>query len=64
MHSGVIKLSRPLPAIGAGLNELIIDQLLELFIGSLHAVALDVSEPLRRQPLTLDALDRYFTMVE
>ncbi|GAA1170405.1 TetR/AcrR family transcriptional regulator [Pseudonocardia alaniniphila] len=61
---GVIKLSRPLPAIGAELNELIIDQQLELFLGGIHAVALDASEPLRRQPLTLDALDRYFRMVE
>jgi len=61
---GVIKLSRPLPVIGAELNELIIDQQLELFLGSLHAVALDASEPLRRQPLTLDELDRYFKMAE
>ncbi len=56
---GVIKLSRPLPVIGGELNELIIDRQLELFLGSLHATALDASEPLRRQPLTLDELDRH-----
>ena len=56
---GVIKLSRPLPVIGAELNELMIDQQLELFLSGLHAVALDASEPLRRQRLTLDELDRY-----
>lgn len=61
---GVIKLSRPLPAIGAELNELIIDRQLELFLGSLHAAALDASEPLRRQPLTLDELDRYLKTAE
>jgi AcrR family transcriptional regulator len=63
MH-GVIKLSRPLPVIGAELNELIIDQQLELFLGGLHAVALDASEPLRRQRLTLDELDRYLKRTE
>src|SRR5262249_25567662 len=41
---GVIKLSRPLPVIGAELNRLIIDQQLELFLGGLHATALDTSE--------------------
>ncbi|PRX91759.1 TetR/AcrR family transcriptional regulator [Allonocardiopsis opalescens] len=56
---GVVKLSRPLPGIGADLNELITDQQLELFLGSLHAVALDAAEPLRRRPLTLDELDRH-----
>jgi AcrR family transcriptional regulator len=61
---GVIKLSRPLPTIGAKLNELIIDRQLELFLGSLHAVALDASEPLRRQPLRLDELDRYLKTTE
>ncbi|MFC7585428.1 hypothetical protein ACFQYP_18090 [Nonomuraea antimicrobica] len=61
---GVIKLSRPLPVIGAELNGLIIDQQLELFLGSLHATALDASEPLRRQPLTLDELDRHLKMAE
>jgi AcrR family transcriptional regulator len=61
---GVIKLSRPLPVIGAELNELMIDQQLELFLGGLHAVALDASEPLRRQRLTLDELDRYLKMAE
>jgi AcrR family transcriptional regulator len=61
---GVIKLSRPLPVIGAELNDLMIDRQLELFLGSLHAVALDASEPLRQQPLTLDELDRYLTMAE
>ncbi len=57
---GAVKLSRPLPMIGAELNELIVDQQLELFLGGLHATALDASTPLRRQPLTLDQLDRYF----
>ncbi|WP_433556439.1 TetR/AcrR family transcriptional regulator [Pseudonocardia xinjiangensis] len=61
---GVIKLSRPLPVIGAELNELLIDQQLELFLGGLHAVALDASEPLRRQRLTLDDLDRYLKRAE
>jgi len=61
---GVIKLSRPLPVIGAELNGLLIDQQLELFLGGLHAVALDASEPLRRQPLTLDELERYLKMAE
>ena len=61
---GVIKLSRPLPVIGAELNELMIDRQLELFLGGLHAVALDASEPLRRQRLTLDELDRYLKRAE
>ena len=61
---GAIKLSRPLPVIGAELNELLIDQQLELFLGGLHAVALDATEPLRRQPLTVDELDRYLKMAE
>ncbi|MFB4285799.1 MULTISPECIES: TetR/AcrR family transcriptional regulator [unclassified Nonomuraea] len=61
---GVIKLSRPLPVIGTELNELITGQQLELFLGSLHATALDASEPLRRQPLTLDELDRHLKMAE
>lgn len=56
---GIIKLSRPLPVIGAELNAVLIDQQLELFLGGLHATALDASEPLRRQRLTLDELDRY-----
>jgi hypothetical protein len=61
---GVIKLSRPLPVIGAELNALMIDQQLELFLGGLHAVALDASEPLRLQRLTLDELDRHLKMSE
>ncbi|MFI6901779.1 TetR/AcrR family transcriptional regulator [Nonomuraea sp. NPDC050394] len=61
---GVIKLSRPLPVIGAELNELITARQLELFLGSLHATALDASEPLRRQPLTLDELDRHLGTTE
>lgn len=56
---GVIKLSRPLPVIGAELNQLLIAQQLELFLGGLHAVALDSSEPLTRRRLTTDELDRY-----
>jgi AcrR family transcriptional regulator len=62
--SSIIKLSRPLPVVGAELNELLTNRQLELFLGSLHAVALDASEPLRRQPLTLDALDRHLKMAE
>ncbi|WP_170231563.1 TetR/AcrR family transcriptional regulator [Pseudonocardia kunmingensis] len=61
---GIIKLSRPLPVIGAELNARLIEQQLELFLGSLHAVALDASEPLRRQRLTLDELDRYLETAE
>lgn len=61
---GAIKLSRPLPVIGAELNGLLIDQQLELFLGGLHAVELDASEPLRRQRLTLGELDRYLKMAE
>jgi AcrR family transcriptional regulator len=60
--AGVIKLSRPLPVIGAELNELLTNRQLELFLGSLHATALDASEPLRPQPLTPDELDRYLEM--
>lgn len=56
---GAVKLSRPLPVIDAELNQLIIDRQLELFLGSLHAVALDVSEPLERPPLTPAVIDRY-----
>jgi AcrR family transcriptional regulator len=61
---GVIKLSRPLPVIGAALNDLIVEQQLELFLGGLHAAALDGSEPLRRKPLTLDDLDGYLRTAE
>lgn len=61
---GVIKLSRPLPVIGDELNELMIERQLELFLGGLHAVALDASEPLRQQGLTVDDLDRYLRTVE
>lgn len=61
---GVVKLSRPLPVIGAALNDRIVEQQLELFLGSLHATALDASEPLRREPLTLDELDRYLRTAE
>ncbi|PSK90266.1 TetR family transcriptional regulator [Murinocardiopsis flavida] len=61
---GTIKLSRPLPVIGAELNELLIAQQLELFLGGLHAVALDAAEPLDRQRLTLDDLDRYLKAAE
>lgn len=56
---GVIKLSRPLPVISAELNELIIEQQLDLFLGGLQAVPPDTAEPLHRRPLTLDSLDRY-----
>ena len=61
---GIIKLSRPLPVIGAELNEVLIDQQLELFLGGLHAVALDATEPLRRQRLTLHELDRHLGAAE
>lgn len=57
--SSIIKLSRPLPVIGAELNELLTNRQLELFLGGLHATALDASEPLRRQPLTLHELDHH-----
>ncbi|MFD9950122.1 TetR/AcrR family transcriptional regulator [Nonomuraea sp. NPDC059023] len=59
---GVVKLSRPLPVIGAELNELITGRQLELFLdslGGLHPTTPDTYEPLRRQPLTLDHLDRH-----
>lgn len=56
---GIIKLSRPLPAISAELNAQITNHQLELFLGSLHAVALDASEPLRHQPPSLSDLDRH-----
>ncbi|MBP2366504.1 TetR/AcrR family transcriptional regulator [Pseudonocardia parietis] len=62
--AGIIKLSRPLPVIGAELNELLTDRQLELFLGGLHAVALDASEPLRPQSLTPDELDRHLKMAE
>lgn len=62
--AGIIKLSRPLPVIGAELNELLTNRQLELFLGGLHATALDDSEPLRRQPLTPDELDHYLTVAE
>jgi hypothetical protein len=42
----------------------LLEEQLELFLGGLHAVALDASEPLRRQRLTLDELDRYLEMAE
>lgn len=61
---GVIKLSRPLPVVGAELNALMIEQQLELFLGGLHAVELDTAEPLRRQRLTLDELDRHLETAE
>ncbi|MGH8881388.1 MAG: TetR/AcrR family transcriptional regulator [Stackebrandtia sp.] len=57
--AGLIKLSRPLPVISAELNALLTDRQLELFLGGLHATALDATEPLRPQPLTLDDLDRH-----
>lgn len=62
--SGIIKLSRPLPVISAELNALLTARQLELFLGGLHATALDAVEPLRPQPLTLDGLDQYLTMPE
>jgi hypothetical protein len=62
--SSIIKLSRPLPVIGAELNELLTNRQLELLLGGLHATALDASEPLRRQPLTLGELDRYLKTAE
>jgi AcrR family transcriptional regulator len=62
--SSVIKLSRPLPVIGAELNELLTNRQLELLLGGLHATALDASEPLRRQSLTLAELDRYLKTAE
>jgi AcrR family transcriptional regulator len=62
--SSIIKLSRPLPVISAELNELLTNRQLELFLGGLHATALDASEPLRRQPLTLDELDHYLKVAE
>jgi AcrR family transcriptional regulator len=62
--SSIIKLSRPLPVIGAELNELLTNRQLELFLGALHATALDASEPLRRQPLTLVELDHYLKTAE
>ncbi|MCO1660043.1 TetR/AcrR family transcriptional regulator [Pseudonocardia humida] len=62
--SSIIKLSRPLPVIGAELNELLTDRQLELFLGGLRATALDASEPLRRQPLTPDELDRHLEAAE
>ncbi|TDD50025.1 hypothetical protein E1286_12880 [Nonomuraea terrae] len=61
--AGIIKLSRPLPVISAELNELLTLRL-ELFLGGLHATALDASEPLRRRSLTLDELDRYLKTAE
>lgn len=62
--SSIIKLSRPLPVVGAELNELLTNRQLELFLGSLHATALDASEPLGRQPLTPHELDRHLKMAE
>ncbi len=62
--SSIIKLSRPLPVIGAELNELLTNRQLELLLGGLHATALDASEPPRRQPLTLAELDRYLKTAE
>jgi len=61
---GVIKLSRPLPVIGAELNEMLVDRQLELFLGGLHAVALDASEPLPAQRLTLGEVDRHLRKAE
>jgi AcrR family transcriptional regulator len=61
---GVIKLSRPLPVIGAELNQLFIDRQLELFLGGLRATALDSTEPLHRRPMTLGELDRHLRATE
>jgi AcrR family transcriptional regulator len=61
---GVIKLTRPLPVIGTELNALVTDRQLELFLGSLRATALDATEPLRREPLTLDEVDRHLKAME
>lgn len=62
--ASIIKLTRPLPVVGAELNDLLTNRQLELFLASLRATALDSSEPLRRQPLTLDELDRYLERTE
>lgn len=62
--ASVIKLSRPLPVVGAELNDVLTNRQLELFLGSLHATSLDASEPLLQQPLTVDELDRYLKITE
>ena len=59
LMASVIKMSRPLPVISTELNALLTNRQLELFLSSLHATALDTTEPLRPQPLTLDELDRH-----
>ncbi|GAB3435593.1 TetR/AcrR family transcriptional regulator [Actinophytocola sediminis] len=64
LMASIIKLSRPLPAIGAELNELVTNRQLELFLGGLHATALDATEPLGRQPVNLAELDRYLKLAE
>jgi AcrR family transcriptional regulator len=61
---GVIKLTRPLPVVGTELNELVTDRQLELFLSGLQATALDATEPLRREPLTLDGVDRHLESME
>lgn len=55
---GAVKLSRPLPVIGAELNEVLTGRQLELFLGSLHATGLDATEPLRRRTPGLHEVDR------
>ncbi|QVQ54779.1 TetR/AcrR family transcriptional regulator [Spiractinospora alimapuensis] len=61
---GVIKLSRPLPVVGATLNKLLVDQQLELFLSGLRAVELDATAPLNERRLTVTELDHYLRAAE